>query len=149
MDEILLENSIEEQDFVEEQREDDIIAEVLDDNTIEGEPEIVEETADLTEDTVDVTETENPVIDETVFSEEEITDNAGLEGETAEPITDIETVEDIEEETEPEAEPVDAPVIEEAVIPSYIAHAAEIGTRENPVRANGGAEVFVPTLLRQ
>jgi len=93
-----------------------------------------------------VVETENPVVDplpvEDTITAEEVQD------ETAEP-QEAEIVEDIQEEAEPEAEPVDTPVIEEAVIPSYIAHASEYGTRENPTIAPSGREVLRPSLLEQ
>ena len=109
-----------------------------------------EDGADLAPEVVesvdDVVETENPVIDplpvEDTIGPEEIQD------EPAEP-QEAEVIEDIQEEAEPEAEPEDTPVIAEAVIPLYIAHAAEYGTRETPTVAPGGREVLRPSLLEQ
>lgn len=108
----------------------------------DGETETVEDT-----ETEVVTETENPVADETVFSDDEIITAEEVQGETAEPITDT-VLEDIEEEAETESEPSDTLVIEEEVVPSYIRHAQEIGTRENPIFGNGGREVLRPSLLQ-
>ena len=103
---------------------------------------------DVVEEVEEAVETENPVVDplpaeDTMTAEE-------IQGETAEPLaeTDVETVEDIQEEAEPETDPEDTPVIEEAVISSYIRHAQEIGTREAPITATDGRETFIPTLLR-
>ena len=131
---------------VEEQREEDVIDEVLDDNAIETpgvetETETVDEAEDIT------VETENPAIDETVFSDSETITAEDVQGETAEPLDDIETVEDITEEIEAE-DPEDTPVIEEAIVPGYIRRAAETGTRENPILAPCGREVTRPSLLQ-
>lgn len=145
MDELIYENNLSE---VEEQRAEDIVDEVLDDNTIETpEAEVETEAVETTDDIV--VETENPVVDETIFSSDEVVDGSDInEGETAEPLTDIETVEEIAEEVGEDEEPEDTPVIEEAVIPDYIRRAAEIGTRENPVIAPCGREVARPSLLQ-
>lgn len=141
---------------------EDIVAEAMDDNTIEGAVEAGTvktaldvvysdgDGAELAPETVesvdDVVETENPVVDplpvEDTITAEEIQD------EPAEP-QKPEIIEDIQEAVESETEPEDTPVIAEAVIPSYIAHATEIGTRENPVIAPGGREVLRPSLLEQ
>lgn len=141
---------------------EDVIAEDLSENTIETAEEagtldealdVVysdEDGAGLAPETVEsvdgVVETEDPVIDplpveDTITAEE-------VQGETAEP-QEAEIIEDIQEESEPGADPEDTPVIEEAVIPPYIAHAAEYGTRETPTIAPGGREVLRPSLLEQ
>ena len=141
---------------------EDVIAEDLSKNTIETAEEagtldealdVVysdEDGAELAPETVEsvdgVVETEDPVIDplpveDTITAEE-------VQGETAEP-QEAEIIEDIQEEAEPGADPEDTSVIEEAVIPSYIAHASEYGTRENPTIAPGGRDVLRPSLLEQ
>ena len=139
---------------------EDIVAEAMDDNTIEGAAEagtvetaldVVysgEDGAELAPEVVesvdDVVETEDPVVDplpvEDTITAEEIQDD------TAEP-QEPDVIEDIQEEAG--ADPEDTPVIAEAVIPSYIAHALDYGTRENPVVAPGGREVLRPSLLEQ
>lgn len=142
--------------------EDIITEEIQEDNTIEtaeeagtldealdvvySDTEGAELAPEVVESVDDVVETENPVVDplpveDTITAEE-------IQGETAEP-QEAEVIEDVQEEAEPEAEPEDTPVIEEAVIPSYIAHASEYGTRENPTIALGGREVLRPSLLEQ
>lgn len=141
---------------------EDVIAEDLTENTIETAEEAgtldaaldvvysggdgAELAPEVAESVDDVVETEDPVIDplpveDTITAKE-------IQGETAEP-QEAEVIEDIQEEAEPEAEPEDTPVIEEAVIPSYLAHAAEYGTRETPTIAPGGREVLRPSLLEQ
>lgn len=140
---------------------EDVISEDLTDNTIETTEEagtldealdvVYSDTegADLAPEVVesvdDVVETENPVVDplpvEDTITAEEIQD------EPAEP-QEPEVIEDVQEE-DIGADPEDAPVIAEAVIPSYIAHALEYGTRENPVIAPGGREALRPSLLEQ
>lgn len=141
MDELLREETSE----VIEDRADDVLAEVLDDNTIETAE--VEETPAVVDEVVETVETENPVEDETVFEDSETITAEEIQGETAEPQS-IETVEDVTEEVEAEEDPEDTPVIEEAVIPDYIRRASEVGTRENPIFAPCGREVTRPSLLQ-
>lgn len=142
---------------------EDVIAEDLTENTIETAEEAgtLDEALDVVyndgedgaviapevvESVDGVVETEDPVVDplpveDTITAEE-------IQYETAEP-QEAEVIEDIQEEADTGADPEDTPVIEEAVIPSYIAHAAEYGTRENPTIAPGGREVLRPSLLEQ
>lgn len=105
-------------------------------NVTETEPEARPE-----ETVVKTTETENPVI---VEPEETITPEE-IQGEPAE-LSEIPAIEEAGEEDA--EEPADTPTIEESVIPSYISHAQEIGDRENPIRANGGRETFIPSILQ-
>lgn len=139
----------------------DIVTEEIDDNTIETAEEAgtldealdvvyndgedgAEIAPDAVEDVDGTVETENPVVEP--LPEEDTISAEEIQGETAEP-QEAEIVEDIQEEAE--TEPEDTPVIEEAVIPSYIAHASQIGTRETPIISPEGREVLRPSLLEQ
>jgi hypothetical protein len=137
---------IQEENIVETAEEAGTLDDALDVVYNEGDGATI--VPDVVAEVEEAVETENPVVDplpaeDTMTAEE-------IQGETAEPLaeTDAETVEDIQEEAEPETEPEDTPVIEEAVIPSYIRHAQEIGTVEAPIIAPDGRETFIPTLLR-
>ena len=141
----------------------DIVTEEIDDNTIETTEEAgtLDEALDVVyndgedgaliapdtvEDVDEAVETEDPVI-EPLPTEDTMTAEE-IQGETAEP-QEAEIIEEVQEEVEAETEPEDTPVIEEAVIPSYIAHASEIGTRDTPIIAPEGREVLRPSLLKQ
>ena len=132
---------------VEEKRAEDIVGEIINDNTIETpEQDIETETVETVNDII--VETENPAIDETVFEDNETITAEEIQGETAEPLDDIKTVEDITEDVGAEEDPENTPVIEEAVVPSYIRNAEITGTRENPTIAGCGREVIRPSLLQ-